>query len=419
MKLTEDQRKIADEILSGRHDKMILAGPGGSGKTHLVKYIVNSYPGEVHLTATTHAAKTLLGAGARTIHSFLKMSMSLNQASRSFKEAEESAETEFDPNRTDGLLIVDEYSMLTRQMQKVIEKYHEGPILLVGDLMQLPPVGGKPVKEKKYKRFELTKNLRSECERLSEQVSYVRERAELPPEIEEVEWSDFVKDEETDKIILCYRNEDVDRFNERRDEVDFKYWRNHKNLRKCIDDVCYYTDITNGAFFEIEAWDVPYERWEWSAYPYGLYMPRVSNFEEWGVSRVRLSGVEYPFIEAFTSRDEYYECAESLWERFEEVKKEACKRLNLKYKKSAFRKTKDILDLRDSSGMIAEFNYIWSRIIGFQQTVALLTPTIALTVHKAQGAGFNHVYIYGDESMSHKMLYTAASRARKKIFVLV
>ena len=67
--LTPEQQAVYDGILGSDEKLFLVIGPGGSGKTTLIKKLVQELgPRRVMLTATTNQAAELLGHGARTIY---------------------------------------------------------------------------------------------------------------------------------------------------------------------------------------------------------------------------------------------------------------------------------------------------------------------------------------------------------------
>jgi hypothetical protein len=63
----------------------------------------------------------------------------------------------------------------------------------------------------------------------------------------------------------------------------------------------------------------------------------------------------------------------------------------------------------------------WSNYYYWKQLSAEVKPHYAMTIHKAQGSGFNHVYVINnfkwlkDESMQPRLHYVAGSRAKKRL----
>lgn len=168
MELTLQQHKILQQIeLFMRSDAsvFILQGYAGTGKTTMVKHIVD-YISQFRLVAlmapTGRAARVLsvkTGYDANTVHKTIYGTGSLVS-----KEVKNIAETEFKLcfpiNMTDGRIVavVDEASMLCSQtieqemfkfgtdnlmedLLTFVRPSYGGKIIFVGDPAQLPPVG--------------------------------------------------------------------------------------------------------------------------------------------------------------------------------------------------------------------------------------------------------------------------------------
>lgn len=119
----------------------VLAGLAGTGKTTIVKYFMdklNLHPSDVAFVAFTGKAAlvlTSMGTPARTIHKLI------------YKAKEDPITKEVTFEKTDKLdsplrlIVVDEASMVSEEIQKDLESFHV-PIIYIGDHGQLPPVQG-------------------------------------------------------------------------------------------------------------------------------------------------------------------------------------------------------------------------------------------------------------------------------------
>ena len=150
--LSEDQQEIFNDYKNG--DNIFITGPGGCGKSFLIKYIVRDAIQEKRkfsVTALTGCAAILLGCRSKTIHSWAGIGLakahddviatriSLNSyKSRNWKKTQ--------------LLIVDEVSMMSKRLFNLLDligkKIRKNPkpfggiqVIFCGDFYQLPPVG--------------------------------------------------------------------------------------------------------------------------------------------------------------------------------------------------------------------------------------------------------------------------------------
>jgi ABC-type uncharacterized transport system fused permease/ATPase subunit len=73
---SEDQQYAFDQFRSGKN--IFITGPGGTGKTHLIKSMVeymSSCNTKFQVCALTGCAAVLLGNGTRTLHSWAGMGL--------------------------------------------------------------------------------------------------------------------------------------------------------------------------------------------------------------------------------------------------------------------------------------------------------------------------------------------------------
>lgn len=140
-----------------------LSGAAGTGKSTIVKKILNDYRGGVCVSATTHKAKKVIanmtGQDAKTLSSLVGLRPDVDL-------------TEFNPNNPIfnpiaaprinqyNFVIVDESSMLNSDICDLIFELidgHRTKVLFIGDEHQLPPVKEKMSKVFTDSRIELFK----------------------------------------------------------------------------------------------------------------------------------------------------------------------------------------------------------------------------------------------------------------------
>jgi ATP-dependent DNA helicase PIF1 len=150
--LTPEQRKAYDLVEQGK--SIFLTGPGGTGKSFLLKTMYEMIPDRigkhVAVTALTGCASLLIGRFAKTLHSWAGIGL-----------GQESAGTLAAKIRMNGkalrrwlgtdILIIDEVSMMTPELLEKLDDVARHvrrddrvmgglQIVFVGDFYQLPPV---------------------------------------------------------------------------------------------------------------------------------------------------------------------------------------------------------------------------------------------------------------------------------------
>lgn len=156
MSLTAEQQKIADEMCEDLKPITFIQGKAGTGKSYLIKELVNIL-GIDEILCPTNLAKQVYekdyNVSARTIHSFFF---------REFDDIDEGFQNPNEYNQVKNeyfiseiqeknIIVIDEVSMVRSDLLEMIHKIlstamgNDLPfggikIILVGDLFQLPPV---------------------------------------------------------------------------------------------------------------------------------------------------------------------------------------------------------------------------------------------------------------------------------------
>jgi ATP-dependent DNA helicase PIF1 len=151
--LSPDQLKAFKLIESGKN--IFVTGPGGTGKSHLIRNIVkwgkyNSK--EVQVCALTGCAALLLECGAKTIHSWAGIGIASGPSDKTISLIGKHKYKSRAWRKVD-ILIIDEVSMMSKKIFDILDgigrvarKCPTKPfggiqIVLSGDFYQLPPVG--------------------------------------------------------------------------------------------------------------------------------------------------------------------------------------------------------------------------------------------------------------------------------------
>lgn len=137
-----------------RGESLFLWGPGGTGKTHLVRHIFHEWrrsrPGCLAVTALTGAAASLLGCGARTLHSWAGVGLGKDPVHRLVARIRRKPAVRMRWCATQAL-IVDEVSMMSWRLLETLDaiakivRHDPAPmgglqVMFTGDFYQLPPI---------------------------------------------------------------------------------------------------------------------------------------------------------------------------------------------------------------------------------------------------------------------------------------
>jgi uracil-DNA glycosylase len=144
-----ETEQIMALIKSGAN--IFITGPGGTGKSTLVRHIaevVNS----VHVTAMTGCAALLLDCSAKTLHSWSGIGLGLDTLEKNIDTIKRKRHIKKRWNSATAL-VIDEVSMLTPELFERLDKIGRAirtrtagkpfgglQLILVGDFCQLPPV---------------------------------------------------------------------------------------------------------------------------------------------------------------------------------------------------------------------------------------------------------------------------------------
>ncbi len=150
-----DEAFLVRQIIKYTNQSVFLCGKAGTGKSTLLKLIIEETDKKYALLAPTGmAAKNI---GGQTIHSFLSISgkelfPTINDITSSYKESKKKYIRELD------LIVIDEISMVQSYLFDILDRalknimgnlkpFGGKQLLVVGDVYQLPPVIKSDVKK--------------------------------------------------------------------------------------------------------------------------------------------------------------------------------------------------------------------------------------------------------------------------------
>ena len=156
MKLSPDQEEAFNAFKERKN--ILLTGPGGSGKTALIKKMVEfglAENKEIQVCALTGCAAVLLRCGgAKTVHSWAGVGLASGPSGKVIERVVKSKYKRTNWNKVD-VLIIDEISMMSKKLFEILDtiarKIKKKPlvpfggiqVVFSGDFYQLPPVGNR------------------------------------------------------------------------------------------------------------------------------------------------------------------------------------------------------------------------------------------------------------------------------------
>lgn len=154
MELSREQQIAFDKYIQG--ENIFITGPGGSGKSELIRKINNhafEHFKTIQVTALTGCAAVLLNCKAKTLHSWSGIGLGSGSIEDLIKKVKSNKFSKAMWKNT-HTLVVDEVSMLSLKLfdtLNIIGKIIRGnnkafggiQVVFSGDFFQLPPVGDK------------------------------------------------------------------------------------------------------------------------------------------------------------------------------------------------------------------------------------------------------------------------------------
>ena len=148
--LTIEQEYALQQFEKGQN--MLLTGPGGSGKSCLIRKMIEVGGNNVQVCAMTGCAALLVGCGATTLHSWSGIKMARGLPCEIITNIRNNRKTTA-KWRSIKTLILDEVSMLSKRLFELLDAIGKAirgnqlpfggiQLIFTGDFYQLPPIGG-------------------------------------------------------------------------------------------------------------------------------------------------------------------------------------------------------------------------------------------------------------------------------------
>ena len=137
MNLSLEQQLAFDEFNSG--NSIFITGPGGSGKTELIRQIFKSTKRRIQVCALTGCAAILLECKAKTIHSWAGIGIANGTVEEVVAKCTSNRFKMSQWTKTD-VLIIDEVSMMSNEEKNtILGFYRSSKLIFCGDInYQLP-----------------------------------------------------------------------------------------------------------------------------------------------------------------------------------------------------------------------------------------------------------------------------------------
>ena len=161
IKLSPEQQYALELFNNG--ENLFITGPGGTGKTKLISYFVqsaNERAIKIDVCALTGCAALLLNCGARTLHSWSGIRLAKGSREKLIASVLKNRRALSNWKKVKAL-VIDEVSMMSekifelcddigRAVRKINRPFGGIQIICTGDFYQLPPVGtpGEPDTER-------------------------------------------------------------------------------------------------------------------------------------------------------------------------------------------------------------------------------------------------------------------------------
>ena len=148
MELSDEQIEILRRFEKG--ENLFITGPGGTGKTFLIKEMLKVCKRSVQVCALTGCAAILLDCGARTIHSWSGIKIANGEI---YEIVDRLYNNKYVRKtwRSTHVLILDEVSMMSKKIFELLnvlaktmrnnsKPFGNMQVVFLGDFYQLPPV---------------------------------------------------------------------------------------------------------------------------------------------------------------------------------------------------------------------------------------------------------------------------------------
>lgn len=412
--LNTGQQAAADaffQFLFSDEKEMIISGPGGTGKTHLMSWLIDQVMPryfetcrlmgidpqyeQVKMTATTNKAAEVLGVATQrptdTIHSFLNL-----KVQDDFTTGDSKLTKTINWMVHENLILfIDECSMIDQDLRVLIkEGTHNCKIIYVGDHCQLAPVKEtlSPIYKDNLPFYELTEPMRTKDPYLQALHKQLRHT---------VEYNEFFPIQEVPGVI------------DHLDDNDMQFAINHVFSQQTHESrVLSYTNSRvmeyNDHIRQLRGLPCEYTKGEFLVNNSAIRLKNrmLSVEEELTVIDASAKVEDIPIEGNVVLNVRRVSLETRLGEVFSNIPIPT-DRLHFAELLKYFRRKRE-----------------WKKFFELKNTYPDLRPRDAATVHKSQGSTYEHVFIdLGNISTCNipnqvaRMLYVAFTRPRTRVFL--
>jgi exodeoxyribonuclease V alpha subunit len=417
IKLSEEQRQAILSITTEGHSLFILCGYAGTGKSTISKIILDfysKYVGRENIITTAFTGmaskriKDTSGYDGKTIHSLLEF----DGKTKKFKKNEKN-------KLSQKVILIDEASMVNLSLMYYLLKAIEDNsiVIMVGDDAQLPPIGEGNVFADLLSRDDIPKVKLTKIFRQSEDsvVTYFADfirKGQVPPIKAYHHYKDMF-------IVIKNPNIKKDMDEKQKEEIKEKFYLDIRNsmlndIKKVKSNLDYIQAITNIQVIAPQkkgllGTDALNEILQEILNPNPKKAVKIRGFTLKLYDKViHLKNENMPIIPSEEDLDD----EDALDVKEIEKRKEA----------RVFNGSVGIvIDIdEDNEEFIVDYG-IYKVIYNFDHYKDIIDLGYALTIHKTQGSQFKYVFLPILNSsyimLNNKLLYTAITRTKEKLFL--
>lgn len=403
MELTAEQvsalEKIRSWVYFNNDPYLTLKGYAGTGKTTIIKTLIDGLNKSYVTTATTNKAAKVIAArcdtAPKTIHSLLRLKM---QKKGSKKELVQVGK----PSDLPNLIIVDEASMINKELFNIIDEFStNSKFLFVGDHAQLPPINESVSKIFQLDNIVSLSKVMRHGGSILEAATFVREEMSLnnvvtATSLKQFENENFKVIDKADSLNIIQ-----DIFTSKQSEENSDYARFLTYTNNNVEKINWFIRQSKGRKhrYKYEIGDVLMAKEP---------VMHIDDSEHIIIN----NSEECKVIDEQTINDEF---------QILKVQSELTNEIN-EIHVIIDKKYDDQIKKQIRAYAIAKN---WKDFWALKDRYANIQFSYSMTTHKSQGSTFNHVFVNMSDIMINRkleernqLIYTALTRAADKVYIV-